>query len=296
MNIRLYVSIIAVLTVSLTLTINNSYAAEVTVSIPEGAALANCTQNLDDIKCYNPGILTIDKGTTVTWKNDDPTASHTVTSGVTFVMKGSGPDGKFDSSLIAPNASWSFTFNEVGEFPYFCSLHPLMVGKVIVQEGTAQVENRLVITSDPALPYDRTTNQAMTLTIKPDSGDIVGKKLTYHVEILNASATIWDGILDATKGILELHIMPGDGEVSVSEAEEVGDNTRYHLSGAIFNTNGDYNLRAEVIAIDGEQVEPTTKQEFSISVVPEFPLAAILPMIVGFSAVLALLRMKRINI
>lgn len=294
MSTRIYISIIAGISIALVFAINNSYAAEVTVSIPEGSALANCIQNLDDTKCYNPGILTIEKGTTVTWKNDDPTTSHTVTSGISFAMRGSGPDGKFDSGLIVPGATWSFKFNEIGEYPYYCSLHPLMVGKVIVVEGVE--ENRLTIMSDLALPYDRTANEAITITIKPESGGIVGKRLTYHVEILNDSATIWDGTLDATQGILELHVMPSDSDVQVSEAEMIDGKTRYHLSGSIFNVNGNYNLKAEVVAIDGEAVEPTTKEEFSISVVPEFPLAAILPMIVGFSAVLALMRMKRINL
>ncbi|HEY1248398.1 MAG TPA: plastocyanin/azurin family copper-binding protein, partial [Nitrososphaera sp.] len=47
------------------------------------------------------------------------------------------PDGTFDSSpnfnpLIAPGGKFSHTFTQAGGFPYYCSLHPNMIGTVIV--------------------------------------------------------------------------------------------------------------------------------------------------------------------
>ena len=65
-------------------------------------------------------------GTTVTWKQTDA-GTHTVTSGT--VTQGAGdvttaPDGKFDSGNIATGATFEFTFDEAGTFPYFCAVHP----------------------------------------------------------------------------------------------------------------------------------------------------------------------------
>lgn len=82
---------------------------------------------------YSPNTVTIEAGTTVTWTNDD-TMLHTVTSGTSNGTAGS-PDGTFDSGFLAEGATWSYTFNDAGEFPYFCTPHPWMRGTVIVTAG-----------------------------------------------------------------------------------------------------------------------------------------------------------------
>ena len=42
------------------------------------------------------------------------------------------PGGRFDSGIMAPGATFEYTFTEAGEYPYFCLLHPNMVGTVSV--------------------------------------------------------------------------------------------------------------------------------------------------------------------
>jgi plastocyanin len=77
---------------------------------------------------YQPNPVQVSVGDTVTWTNDDSTA-HTVTSG-----QNGQPDGKFDSSIMAPQQTFEHTFTEgAGEYPYFCVLHPNMVGTVSVR-------------------------------------------------------------------------------------------------------------------------------------------------------------------
>jgi plastocyanin len=71
---------------------------------------------------YNPNPIEIKVGDTVTWINDDSSA-HTVTS---------SNDSTFDSDIMRRGETFSFTFDNVGEYPYFCTLHPSMVGTVIV--------------------------------------------------------------------------------------------------------------------------------------------------------------------
>ena len=68
----------------------------------------------------------IGQGDTVTWWNDD-TAAHTVTSGTPE----DGPDGFFDSSLFMAGEGFEVTFDEPGNYEYFCMVHPWMVGAVI---------------------------------------------------------------------------------------------------------------------------------------------------------------------
>jgi aldose sugar dehydrogenase len=80
---------------------------------------------------YSPQPIEIVNGETVTWYNGD-SISHTVTSG----QAGDPDEGdSFDSDAIIPYQSYSLTFDEVGNFDYYCIYHPTMVGEVIVTEG-----------------------------------------------------------------------------------------------------------------------------------------------------------------
>ena len=81
------------------------------------------------LNSYAPAEITVPKGSTVTWTNDDSTI-HTVVQG--SAQGGSGETPAFDSSIIANGATWEHTFDTAGEFDYYCSLHPFMTGKVTV--------------------------------------------------------------------------------------------------------------------------------------------------------------------
>jgi plastocyanin len=124
-NILLFVTIMALLTTILGVTIGNQYAfAQERVSIAPGSSNPSASQ------FYVPPEITISSGTTVIWTNDDATI-HTVTEG-SPQGGGAGATPAFDSSIIAPTAIWENTFDTVGEFNYYCSLHPFMTGKVTV--------------------------------------------------------------------------------------------------------------------------------------------------------------------
>jgi plastocyanin len=71
---------------------------------------------------FGPGTLTVAVGTTVTWTNKDD-IPHTVVS----------TDGAFKSKVLDTDEKFSFTFSKPGSYPYFCSIHPKMTGKVVVQ-------------------------------------------------------------------------------------------------------------------------------------------------------------------
>jgi len=77
--------------------------------------------------CYLPSIITINQGQQVTWSNED-VAFHTVTSGLY-----DEPSDLFDSGHLDPEQKFSVSFDEQGTFDYFCTLHPWMAGKVIVE-------------------------------------------------------------------------------------------------------------------------------------------------------------------
>lgn len=71
---------------------------------------------------FSPQTITIKPGTTVIWTNRDD-IPHTVVS----------DDKVFKSKVLDTDEKFSFTFDKAGNFPYFCSVHPKMTAKVIVQ-------------------------------------------------------------------------------------------------------------------------------------------------------------------
>ncbi|MBD8506248.1 cupredoxin family copper-binding protein [Hoyosella sp. G463] len=75
---------------------------------------------------FAPSSITISVGDTVTWVFDDGQIPHDA------ISRDPSPE-QFRSPTIRED-SWSFTFTEPGEYPYFCSIHPQMTGTVIVEE------------------------------------------------------------------------------------------------------------------------------------------------------------------
>lgn len=86
-----------------------------TVSIVVGAATKTTG-------AYSPNPITVARGGSVMWVNNDATA-HTSTS----------DNNTWNSGTIAPGANFSHTFASSGTFTYHCMIHPGMVGTVTVQ-------------------------------------------------------------------------------------------------------------------------------------------------------------------
>jgi plastocyanin len=70
---------------------------------------------------FEPASLTVAKGTTVEWTNGDD-VPHTVVEKKT----------RFKSKALDTDDRYRHTFNEPGNFSYFCSIHPHMVGEIHV--------------------------------------------------------------------------------------------------------------------------------------------------------------------
>jgi plastocyanin len=104
---------------------NSSGDATVTaVSIVVGASVPS------NGEFYDPENVESSVGSMVTWTNDD-SIPHTVTSGV-VENNSPKPDGKFDSGILENGDSFPFVFDAAGEYPYYCTVHPYMTGKVTV--------------------------------------------------------------------------------------------------------------------------------------------------------------------
>lgn len=71
---------------------------------------------------FGPDTITVPVNSTVTWVNKDD-IPHVIASN----------DGLFKSKALDTDQTFSFTFTKAGTYPYYCSIHPKMVGKIVVQ-------------------------------------------------------------------------------------------------------------------------------------------------------------------
>jgi predicted secreted protein with PEFG-CTERM motif len=107
-----------------------AYAAEVAVSITPGSSTGKTTD------AYDPYPVEANVGDTVIWTNNDNTL-HTATAG----NPTDGATGLFGGTTQSPNymgpgVTQEYTFTEAGEFDYYCTLHPAMIGTVMVAAGS----------------------------------------------------------------------------------------------------------------------------------------------------------------
>jgi plastocyanin len=85
---------------------------------PVAAAAGGGTVKMAGLS-FAPGTLTVARGTTVVFDNDD-TAPHTVTA----------RSGGVDSGVLDPGKQFSLAVTD--GFDYFCSIHPSMTAKIAV--------------------------------------------------------------------------------------------------------------------------------------------------------------------
>ena len=93
------------------------------------AAASPATVNIDNF-AFAPATLTVTAGTTVTWKNEDD-SPHRI----------GDKNGTFTSAALDTDDTFSHTFAAPGEYPYICTIHPYMAGKIIVKSAGKMSSN-----------------------------------------------------------------------------------------------------------------------------------------------------------
>ena len=85
------------------------------------AASSAVTVKIDNFS-FAPQVITVVPGAKITWTNRDD-IPHTVVS----------TEGAFKSKVLGTDESFSSSFDKPGTYPYFCSVHPKMTGRVVVK-------------------------------------------------------------------------------------------------------------------------------------------------------------------
>ena len=217
-----------------------AFAAEVNVSITVGA-----TSKTTD--AYSPNPVEVSEGDTVIWTNDD-TTPHTATSGTAATPDGIfGGDAETGGVILVKGKTQSFTFAEEGTYPYFCTLHPNMVGTVTVGEGGGEPTESTATATLDGSSYPVTamsTAKATAATIQAKESVMVTFDKAGEVQLTLPK----DMISNITS------VMAGDAEVEF-EQEDAADSTTLSFT------------------IPEGETEVTVMGSF---VVPEFPVIAAL--------------------
>ena len=112
---------VASFTASVIIAIALLVAGSPTVKANDQPSAASAEVKIDNF-VFGPPTITIPVGATVTWtnKHDIP---HTSVS----------TEGVFKSKVLDTDEKFSYTFTKAGTYSYYCTIHPKMTGKVVVQ-------------------------------------------------------------------------------------------------------------------------------------------------------------------
>jgi plastocyanin len=97
------------------------FAGSTTVKATDQTSAANAAVKIDNF-VFGPQTLTVPVGTTVTWTNSDDIPHTSVST-----------EGVFKSKVLDTDEKFSYTFTKPGTYTYYCTIHPKMTGKVVVQ-------------------------------------------------------------------------------------------------------------------------------------------------------------------
>ena len=191
----------------------NKIIADKIVEISKGSSFPGCEL---DSSCYVSSFVNITPNQTVLWENVD-SAAHTVTSGSPKL----GSSSDFDSGILPPNGTFSHTFLTTGNFSYYCTLHPWMIGLVDVQNPLpAWIKNNAGWWADGSIDDDAFIQaiqfliQTNVITIPSTSQEVISDK-SIPSWIKNNAGWWADGTIDDDAFIQAIQFLIQNGILTV---------------------------------------------------------------------------------
>ena len=235
----------------------------------------------DTNECFLPATVTIGVGGSVEFVNSD-NAAHTSTSGTPQ----DGGDGVWDSSLVMVNMSFTTPALEAGEYPYFCMVHPWMVGLVIVEEESH--DDHGADHSDMGV-MEMATLTAADIAISIDDGAKAGEKVAIDVTI-NGEHVNYD--------IVATH----NGETILDESDVhshtgEGSHTTSALSADASDDNPiDVTVTFQGFGFPGDDKTGPIGLTNTAQAVPEFGTIAAMILVVAIVSIIAITSKSRLSL
>lgn len=257
--------------------------SKATVHNPLGSSVPGCEETPEG--CFIPSTVTIDVGGEVTWVNDDA-AAHTVTSGI---LTDGGPDGVFDSGLLSPETTFSHKFEESGEYPYFCIVHPWMEGLVIVQEAMVDDDTSMGHHDDmKMMDGEASATGALsdgTPVMVKTTEVTMGEPLRINIKFEDSEHVNYD-----------IMVMQGDEEVLSTMGAHSHDGMGEHITAALSTGDPvDITVMFQGYGVD-EITGPVGDEVVFASVVPEFGTIAVVILAASIVAIVAVSARSRLSI
>ena len=256
--------------------------AEVTIVPADGSGAPGCEEAASG--CFIPSTATVDVGGVVIMSNTD-SAAHTYTAGT----PGDGPSGEFDTGLLMAAGSYEYSPDTVGEIPYFCMVHPWMVGNIIVQEAeaeehadehadeVAEVHMEGTATATGMLS-DGTTVSIWTST--PTAGEAMEISIEFEdVEHVNH----------------DMMVTQSGDEVLNDEAAHHHDGKGVHTTAPLSSSDPvDITITFQGYGVDDPKTGPIGEEVVFSNVVPEFGTIAMMILAVAIISIVAVTAKSRV--
>ena len=266
------------------------------VSIMGGSEIQGC-EEYDE--CLSPSMVTLDVGGEVIWTNHG-VSKITITSGTAS----DGPDGTFDSGLIAPGESFSFTFEEHGEFTYFSQIQPWIVGTITVQEVHEDEHSDVETVHESETDHESEMQHDTENTPDEDLGDPAVTGMLSDGTVIK----LWTGV--PTKGeMMEISMefedvthVNHDLLVTQNGEEVLHDTGAHHMSGFGTHTTAplhssdpvDVIVTFQGYGMNDDKTGPIGEQVKFANVIPEFGTIAMMVLSVAIISIVAVTAKSRV--
>ena len=220
----------------------------------------------DSLFHYYPEDIAVPAGTTVAWFNDDPGQPHTVTSGTL-----QDPSNIFNSGVIPFGSFFQYTFDKPGTIDYHCEIHPWRTGSVTINDAVERGHN-FEFRSGTGPTLDLTEHNSTVLDFKPITfTPTETTPISYNVSLIapNTQREIFSESFFALNNDLQVELINNATmNTTSSYGPDVSDpiTGTYHIMGNLFETNGEYIIRVEAVAIGNTPPPTETADQFRLQV------------------------------
>jgi predicted secreted protein with PEFG-CTERM motif len=255
--------------------------SEVTITPAPGSGVPGCELTEG---CYIPKEATVDVGGKVIFSNTD-IAAHTFTAGTAA----DGPSGVFDTSLVIAGSSYEWTATTVGDFPYYCMVHPWMEGLIVVQEAGAE--------HDDDMMDDNTTDDDMHDVASANGMLSDGTKVEIHTSAATADERMEISVdFDESEHVnYDIMVTQNGEEVLNDIGVHSHDGKGVHETAPLTSADPvEITITFQGYGIDDPKTGPIGEVVVFSNVVPEFGTIAMMILAVAIISIVAVTAKSRV--
>ena len=263
--------------------------SEVTIVPAEGSSVPGCEETADG--CYIPSTATVDVGGVVIFSNTD-NGIHTYTSGS---LSDDDAGSEFDTGMLQQDQSFEFTPENVGEFPYFCMLHPWMQGVLVVQEVEAESDK-----ADDHMDDQMDDGKMMHADGDANATGMLSDGTTIEIYTSVPTAEEWLGttiVFTESEHVNYDITITQNGKTVLSDmGKHSHDGIGIHSSPTALDSSDpvDINITFQGYGVDDPKTGPIGEEVTFSNVVPEFGTIAMMILAVAIISIVAVTAKSRV--